>query len=44
LKNADAAALFVRSDNYSAIKVYEKIGYKKVGEKMWVDIETGRKP
>jgi RimJ/RimL family protein N-acetyltransferase len=44
LKNAEAAALFVRSDNYSAIKVYEKIGYKKVGEKMWVDVETGRKP
>jgi RimJ/RimL family protein N-acetyltransferase len=44
LKNAEAAALFVRSDNYSAIKAYEKIGYKKVGEKMWVDVGTGRKP
>jgi len=44
LKNAEAAALFVRSDNYSAIKAYERIGYKKVGEKMWVDVETGRKP
>jgi GNAT superfamily N-acetyltransferase len=44
LKNAKAAALFVRSDNYSAIKAYEKIGYKKIGEKVWVDVETGRKP
>ena len=44
LKNAEAAALFVRSDNYSAIKVYEKIGYKKIGEKLWVDAGTGMKP
>jgi len=44
LKQAEAAALFVRSDNYSAIKVYEKIGYKKIGEKVWVDVGTGLKP
>jgi ribosomal protein S18 acetylase RimI-like enzyme len=44
LKNAEAAALFVRSDNYSAIKVYEKIGYKKIGEKLWIDMGTGMKP
>ncbi|HML03332.1 MAG TPA: GNAT family N-acetyltransferase [Candidatus Bathyarchaeia archaeon] len=44
LKNAEAAALFVRSDNYSAIKAYEKIGYKMVSEKVWVDMDTGRKP
>jgi RimJ/RimL family protein N-acetyltransferase len=44
LKNAEAAALFVRSDNYSAIRVYEKIGYRKIGEKLWVDVETGLKP
>jgi len=44
LKNAEAAALFVRSDNCSAIKVYEKIGYKKIGEKLWVDAGTGMKP
>lgn len=44
LKNAEAAALFVRSDNYSAIKVYKKIGYKKIGEKLWIDAGTGMKP
>jgi ribosomal protein S18 acetylase RimI-like enzyme len=44
LKNAEASALFVRSDNYSAIKVYEKIGYKKIGEKLWIDVGTGMKP
>ncbi|NWG10870.1 GNAT family N-acetyltransferase [Candidatus Bathyarchaeota archaeon] len=44
LKNAEAAALFVRSDNYPAIRVYEKIGYKEIGEKLWVDVGTGLKP
>ncbi|MDH7478295.1 MAG: GNAT family N-acetyltransferase [Candidatus Bathyarchaeota archaeon] len=44
LKNADSAALFVRSDNYPAIKAYEKIGYRKIGEKLWVDVGTGLKP
>jgi len=44
LKNAEAAALFVRSDNYPAIKAYEKIGYKNIGKKLWVDVGTGLKP
>jgi len=44
LKHAETAALFVRSDNYPAIKVYEKIGYKKLGEKLWIDVGTGIKP
>jgi predicted GNAT family acetyltransferase len=44
LKNAETAALFVRSDNYSAIRVYEKIGYKNIGKKLWVDVGTGLKP
>jgi RimJ/RimL family protein N-acetyltransferase len=44
LGNAEAAALFVRSDNHSAIRAYEKIGYRKIGEKLWVDIGTGLRP
>lgn len=44
LKTAEAAALFARSDNYPAIKAYEKIGYRKIGEKVWVDVGTGLKP
>jgi RimJ/RimL family protein N-acetyltransferase len=44
LKTAEAAALFARSDNYPAIKAYEKIGYRKIGEKLWVDVGTGLKP
>ena len=44
LKNSESAALFVRSDNYPAIRVYEKIGYRKIGEKLWVDVGTGMKP
>jgi RimJ/RimL family protein N-acetyltransferase len=44
LKHSETAALFVRSDNYPAIKVYEKIGYEKLGEKLWIDVGTGMKP
>jgi RimJ/RimL family protein N-acetyltransferase len=44
LRHAEAAALFVRSDNYPAIRVYEKIGYRKIGEKLWVDVGTGLRP
>ena len=44
LRKSEAAMLFVRTDNYPAIKAYEKIGYRKIGEKLWVDIGTGLKP
>jgi len=44
LEKAEMAALFVRSDNNPAISVYEKIGYRKIGEKLWVDAGTGLKP
>ena len=44
LKTAEATALFARSDNYPAIRVYERIGYRKIGEKVWVDVGTGLKP
>jgi RimJ/RimL family protein N-acetyltransferase len=44
LKNAKAAALFVRTDNNPAKKAYEKIGYRKIGEKIWIDVGTGLKP
>lgn len=44
LKKADSASLFVRKDNFSAIRVYKKIGYRKIGEKIWVDVGTGLKP
>jgi RimJ/RimL family protein N-acetyltransferase len=44
LRQAEAAALFVRSDNYPAIRVYEKIGYRKIGEKLWIDVGTGLRP
>jgi ribosomal protein S18 acetylase RimI-like enzyme len=44
LTHAEAAALFVRSDNHPAIRVYEKIGYKKIGQKLWVDVGTGMRP
>jgi len=44
LKTAEAAALFARSDNRPALKAYGKIGYRKIGEKVWVDVGTGLKP
>jgi RimJ/RimL family protein N-acetyltransferase len=44
LRKAEKAALFVRSDNFSAIRVYEKIGYRKMGERLWVDVGAGMKP
>jgi GNAT superfamily N-acetyltransferase len=44
LRMAEAAALFARSDNHPAIRAYGKIGYRKVGEKVWVDVGTGLKP
>ena len=44
LKTAEAAALFARSDNHPAVRAYEKIGFRKIGEKVWVDVGTGLKP
>jgi ribosomal protein S18 acetylase RimI-like enzyme len=44
LKRAESAALFARSDNYPAIRAYQKIGYKKIGEKLWVDVGTDLRP
>jgi len=44
LNSAENAALFVGSDNHPAIRVYQKIGYKKIGERVWVDIGTGKAP
>lgn len=44
LRNAKHSTLFVVSSNKPAIRVYEKLGYRKVGERLWVDLGTGVKP
>jgi ribosomal protein S18 acetylase RimI-like enzyme len=44
LKSSESCELFVRSDNSAAIHVYEKLGYSKVGEELWIDIGTGLAP
>jgi RimJ/RimL family protein N-acetyltransferase len=44
LCKAECAALFARANNTPAIKAYEKIGYRKIGEKIWTDQGTGLKP
>jgi RimJ/RimL family protein N-acetyltransferase len=44
LGESDTAALFARSDNYAAIRAYGKIGYWKIGERLWIDVGTELKP
>lgn len=44
LSKASVAALFARSDNAPALRAYYNIGYRKIGNKMWVDIGTGLMP
>lgn len=44
LKHAEGSILFVGADNTPAIKVYEKLGYRKIDEPYWVDIGTGTRP
>ncbi|RLG55084.1 MAG: hypothetical protein DRN99_03680 [Thermoproteota archaeon] len=44
LEKAEMAALFARSDNHPAIRVYTKLGYRKMMEKLWIDAGTGLKP
>lgn len=44
LKHADGSNLYVGAKNIPAIKVYEKLGYRKIDEWYWVDIGTGTKP
>ncbi len=44
LKHSESCLLFVRSDNSMAIHIYEKLGYKKVGEELWIDVGTGLVP
>lgn len=44
LKKARQSTLFVVSSNRPAIRVYERLGYRKVGERLWVDLGTGIKP
>jgi len=44
LRNARQSTLFVVSSNEPAIHIYEKLGYRRVGERLWVDLGTGIKP
>ena len=44
LKYSESCALFVRSDNSAAIHIYEKLGYRKIGEELWIDVGTGLIP
>ncbi|MGP8072808.1 MAG: GNAT family N-acetyltransferase [Thermoplasmata archaeon] len=44
LGEAGRAGLYVRRDNDAAIRVYERLGYRKVGERVWIDLGTGLAP
>jgi GNAT superfamily N-acetyltransferase len=44
LKYSESCALFVRSDNSAAIHIYEKLGYRKIGDELWIDVGTGLIP
>lgn len=44
LKSAAFATAFVRSDNESAKRLVKKIGFRKIGERVGVEIGTGFRP
>jgi ribosomal protein S18 acetylase RimI-like enzyme len=44
LRRSESCSLFVRSDNEEAKSLYRRIGFRKVGEELWVDIGTGMIP
>lgn len=44
LKRSESCALFVRSANTEAIRLYRKLGFRKFGEEFWIDRGTGIVP
>ncbi|MCL4518229.1 MAG: GNAT family N-acetyltransferase [Thaumarchaeota archaeon] len=44
LKHSRCCSLFVRSDNEQALGLYWALGFKKIGEELWVDLGTGLIP
>lgn len=44
LASSELASLGVREDNLPAIRVYERLGFRRVGEEAWIDLGTGLKP
>ena len=44
LNRSNSCTLFVRSDNEIAIGLYKALGFKKIGEELWIDIGSGLIP
>lgn len=43
-QETDSVILFVRSDNEPALRSYRKIGFEKVGDRLFIDRNTGQVP
>lgn len=44
LRRSESCILWVRSDNENAIGLYSALGFRKIGEELWIDIGTGLAP
>jgi RimJ/RimL family protein N-acetyltransferase len=44
LKRSSSCSLFVRSNNESAIRLYDALGFRKIGEELWIDIGSEVNP
>jgi ribosomal protein S18 acetylase RimI-like enzyme len=44
LRRSEACVLWVRSNNLGAVRLYQRLGYRKVGDELLVDIGTGMVP
>jgi ribosomal protein S18 acetylase RimI-like enzyme len=44
LRRSKSCALFVRSDNYEAVRLYRRLGFGKFGDELSIDRGTGIVP
>ncbi len=44
LRRSESCSLFVRSSNSDAIRLYRRLGFRKVGKELWIDRGTGIVP
>lgn len=44
MARSGSCTLFVRSDNHEAIRLYRRLGFRKIGDELWIDRGTGIVP